>query len=232
MPLFSGEIQLKQAMLMVKLLPLNSRDVTADEETITSPSSATAVGATSMTVTATGVDIPAGTALSFSSSTGRAQAVLSADAASGATTLNFFPLIKAIPASATAVYVDGLVPLFGLQTFSNADTSTTVDTTNTLSGIGLESASIRSDRKLTIEGIQVPGDPALYGVIKPVSKSNALFGREIYAVMSMPDGEQIKGAAKITNYSEPGNQNEVKKFSFELQFQGISYVWQTSHVIA
>jgi hypothetical protein len=47
----------------------------------------------------------------------------------------------------------------------------------------------------------------------------------VYAITTMPDGERIAGVAKIMALNLPANQNEVKKYSFTLMYQGSIYEW-------
>lgn len=229
MPRPAGEVQLKNTTLEVLLLPVGSRTVT--EITVTNGAIANA-GAETMSLSASAnTDIKAGVSLSFLDGTTRKQALITDDYSLTSTpsTVNVAGLINNIGNAATAKFVAGLIPLFGIQEFSFSASPSEVDTTNTQSGYGMESALIRADKTIDISGIQIINDRALYAVIKQVAVAGAFFGREIYAVFTYADGQQFRGAAKIKNYSEPGNQNEVKKFSFQLQFQGDSFQYFAPH---
>lgn len=230
-----GEIAFRNSTVEMKLLPLGSRDITADTYTVTAGSAA-AVGATTINLSVgTGtVEIKAGSSLSFLNASGRSQVLVTEDATLTSTpsSVSCSGLIKAVDNAATATFVDGLVPLFGIQDLSASDSPQEIDTTNLLSGIGMESALVRSDHTFDVSGIQIVNDECLYGIIKPLAKSEALFGREVYAVVTYPDGEKIVGAAKIKSYQEQGNQNEIKKYSFQLQVQGSSYAYFTPHIFA
>jgi hypothetical protein len=73
------------------------------------------------------------------------------------------------------------------------------------------------------------GDKALETVIKPAGIfSNSLYGRDIYAVITLPNGERIVGVAKVGGISFPANQNEVMKYSFNLTFQGDLLEWTSA----
>jgi hypothetical protein len=222
-----GEIQLKGVTLDMLMLPLGSRNPVS--VTVTA-ASASAAGATTMSLTASaaGTKIYAGSSLSFIASTTptrRYQAIIATDCTLGttATTVDVLPLTGPIASTSTAPWFDGLTPLLGIQDFGSNTQDTTVDTTNTLSGSGTENAMIRSSKTLTVSGIQIPGDRALYTIVKPVTLNFGFYGRELYVARNMPDGEIMRGVAKLGNYNEPGNQNEVKKFSFEMTIQGSTF---------
>ncbi len=226
MPYPVGETQLKNFILQMVLLPKGSR--TPTRRTVTA-SSAVAEGATTASLTtASATTVKAGTALSFaaaSSPTERQQLIIVDDASLSSTPASaaIIPAEKAIASNSTASYVVGLIPLMGVQEFALQGQTQTVDTTNTLSGSGTEMASIRSSKTYSVSGIQIIADPGLETIVKPVGLDNALFGREVYVQAIYPDGEVIEGAAKISNLSLPGNQNEVKRYSFELMIMGSSY---------
>lgn len=229
MPRSVGETQLKNTTLEVMLLPRGSRTVT--EAVITAGAAANAGDTTlSLSGDAAGRQIRSGTSLSFgpvtmSNGSRRKQALIIDDATLGTTpsNINCAPLIDNITNGDTAKFVLGLVPVFGVQEFSFAASDQTVDTTDTQSGAGTESAVIRSGLEFTINCIERISDYGLTGIIKQVGLNFGLKGREVYAVLTYPDGEIHRGAAKVMNYSQPGNQNEVKRGNFTLQFQGESY---------
>ena len=120
----------------------------------------------------------------------------------------------------------GLIPLCGINQIDLANQETQVDTTNLQSGSGTEYALVRVARSYTINGIALAGDECLETIVKPVAAFNSEFlGREVYAVATFPDGERLAGTAKITAFNMPANQNEVKKYSFNLTFQGRAFNW-------
>jgi len=196
-----------------------------------------------------------GSGLSFSTGTTGARArrhcIVSADvtinsaAAAGSTTISVIGLDKDIPAGATAVYpiiassandgitTTGLYPLAGVTQIDLANQETQVDTTNFQSGSGTEMALVRVARTYTVSGIALAGDEVLENIIKPVAGFRGfMFNRELYAVAMFPDGERLRGVAKITAFNMPANQNEVKKYSFNLAFQGRQFYWDAPYVFA
>jgi hypothetical protein len=156
------------------------------------------------------------------------------DAALSATpaTVPISPLVTAIGATSVAPLISGLFPVFGIQEFNYQTQPQEVDTTNLQSGSGMESALVRSDRTYDVSGIAIPGDQALFNIVKKVAEDDAFFGREVYFVCTTPDGEVKRAAAKVKNYSESGNQNEVRKYSFQLQAQGSSFVRLSPYTFA
>jgi len=135
-------------------------------------------------------------------------------------------LLQSIKEDEIAYLVEGILPLNGVQTLDLSSQETQVDTTNMASKKGVYSVFVRHAMSCAIAGIALAGDKALETVIKPVGMfSNVLFGRDIYAIITLPDGERYAGIAKIGSMSLPANQNEVKRFSFTLVYQGEMLEW-------
>lgn len=129
------------------------------------------------------------------------------------------PLSEPLQDGAIATTVNGLLPLFGIQGFDLQSQETTVDTTNTQSGSGMESAMVRFNRSISVSGIQLEGDRLIETVIKPRVFSPWGGDKELFAIATYPDGSKYQGAAKILNFNMSGNQNEVMRYEFTLQFQ-------------
>lgn len=220
-------------------------------------SSAANVGGTSVSYSAvtlpggvTSFTIREGSGLSFIPASGaraRRHCIVSADKTVTTATgsIEIQGLDKDIPAGSTLVYpiigesvndgitTTGLYPLAGITQIDLANQETQVDTTNFQSGSGTEMALIRVARSYTISGIALAGDEVLENIIKPVAGFKGfMFNREIYAVAMFPDGERLRGVAKITAFNMPANQNEVKKYSFNLTFQGRAFAWDAPYVFA
>lgn len=243
MALATQATQLKNVSLDVLLLPQGVRNpataiITAEGGSDGNPAEpAAAVGATSLLLdvneAASPIDLAAGTSLSFEVGTKRVQVLLADDVTLTHDTqvnASCFPLVDEIPFNSNpyeAEYVVGLKALAGVNSFSMSAAPQEVDTTDTKSGFGMESELVRSDITFDISGIARKGDEGLYSVIVPVSLDGGLFGREIFAVLTYPDGSQHKGAAKVKNLSMPGDPNEVIRYDFQLQMQGSSYSYIT-----
>ena len=137
---------------------------------------------------------------------------------------NGSPNTLPISAGSQTNYLTGPIPLCGIQAMDLSNQDTQIDTTTFQSGVKTDASVVRSARSYNVSGIALVGDEALEKIVK---KANGLtptsfefVGDEVYAVATFPDGEKIEGAALITNLSLPGNQNEVKKYSFTLTFLG------------
>lgn len=232
MPLATASQILQDYGLEVLLLPLNTLGVpnrTVTQVTITA--GAAVIGATTISLTpASAITLRAGNVLSFraGSEAYRTQVVVLSDHSniSGNTTVTIAPLSRAITSGATASFVNGLLPLTGIQTLDLNNQETQVDTTSFLSGPGTETALVRVNRNYSVSGVALAADEALESVIKPVGAFQGnMFNREIYAAATFSDGERIEGVAKIYALNFPANQNEVKKYSFTLAFQGRAFTW-------
>lgn len=232
MPLATASQILQDYGLEVLLLPLNTLGVpnrTVTQVTITA--GAAVIGATTISLTpASAITLRAGNVLSFraGSEAYRTQVVVLSDHndISAATTVTIAPLSRAITSGATASFVNGLLPLTGIQTLDLNNQETQVDTTSFLSGPGTETALVRVNRNYSVSGVALAADQALETVIKPVGAFQGnMFNREIYAAATFSDGERIEGVAKIYALNFPANQNEVKKYSFTLAFQGRAFTW-------
>ncbi|MFM6394581.1 MAG: phage tail tube protein [Dolichospermum sp.] len=199
---------------------------------------AATVGATTVSLTAAiSTNIDAGTSGSFaaeSSHTERQQVLFTSYATITSTDTNFAvaPLKKAIADNSVGDFVVGTVPLFGIQTMDVQNQETQVDTTSFQSGSGTEMAIVRNARTLNISGIVKVGDMAYTNIIQKVSLDSAFINREIYAIATFPDGEKFEGAAKIMGLNMPANQNEVKKYTFNLTFLGDSFIWTPGYYAA
>lgn len=129
------------------------------------------------------------------------------------------PLSEVLLDGSEAVTVNGLLPLFGIQGFDLQSQETSVDVTNSQSGSGMESAMVRFNRSISVSGIQLEGDRLVETVIKPRVFSPWGGDKELYAIATYPDGSKYEGSAKILNFNSTGNQNEVMRYEFTLQFQ-------------
>lgn len=229
------DIILQDYTLDILLLPANSRAVT--RATITADAAA-AIGDTTISLTAaSSTTIKAGTSISFATASGateRQQVLFTANATITTTPANFAiaPLKKAIADSSVASFVVGTVPLFGIQTMDLQVQETQVDTTNFQSGSGTEMAIVRNARTYNISGNVKAGDLAYTDIIQKVTLNSAFLNREVYAIGTLPDGEKFEGAAKVMGLNMPANQNEIKKYSFNLTFQGDSFIWTPGYYAA
>jgi hypothetical protein len=133
--------------------------------------------------------------------------------------LRVAPLTELLAAGAIAVTTNGLLPLFGIQSFDLQSQETSVDTTNTQSGSGMESTMVRFNRSISVSGVQMEGDRLIELILKPRVFSQWGGDKELYAIATYPDGSKYEGPAKVLNFNMAGNQNEVMRYEFTLQFQ-------------
>lgn len=219
-----GSIPYTDSTLEVLRLPRRSRSVIRHEITLASAIEVESQSA-SLFASSNDVLIRGGTSFSFidpDNPEERQQLLVKEDVilTTSPQTVQVSPTFRAIAADSVAGFVDGLIPLFGIQTFDLTRTDTTVDVTNMQSGTGTEVAKVRQGRVFQVSGIEIEGDFGLNRVIKPAANYNPWINREVYAVLTRPNGERFEGAAITMNYTEPANQNEVLRYSFQLQYQG------------
>jgi hypothetical protein len=227
-----GTIPYTNSTLEVLLLPRRSRAVT--QRIITVDATVPVEGQTaSLLSDADGTIIKAGTSLSFIDTGNpqeRQQLLIIEDVTltTSPTVVSVSPAFRAIAADSTAGFVEGLSPLFGIQTYDLTRTDTTSDVTNLQSGTGTEAAKVRQGRMFQVSGVEIEGDFALNQIIKYAANLPSYINREIHAVLTRPNGERFAGTALTMNYTEPANQNEVMRYSFQLQYQG-DPVWTPAY---
>ncbi|AXK90442.1 hypothetical protein CrV_gp030 [Cylindrospermopsis raciborskii virus RM-2018a] len=224
--------------LEVKLLPVNevtgetSSDIPKFEVLCNATST---IGYNYLTLSSFfDVELKAGTCLSFGDPNFgyvpgyRKQAILVNDTTIDniQTQVEVYPLLHIINEGDLAEVVEGVIPLNGVQAIDLSSQEVQVETTDFRTRRGVKNTFIRQTKSCTVSGIALTGDKALETIIKPVGIfSNLLYGRDIYAAVTMPDGERFAGIAKISNLALPANQNEVKRFSFNLLYQGDYFEW-------
>ena len=232
-----GSIILQNASLDLVLLPIGSRT----PPTITLTASAAAANDTTIDIAGETGDtqtLNAGASFSFEDTANnrRVQVVLDQDVTLTEDTpvaAAIFPLKADVPVGATATFIDGVLPMEGLQSFDLSTSDTSVDTTDTKSGSGTEVALIRASKTVNCSFIIRPNNRAFFELVQNVAlKGGGFYGREVYATLTLPDGERKEGAALIQNYQEPGNQNEVRRASFDLVFQGDSFTVLSGYTYA
>lgn len=221
-----GSIQLKNVTAMVYLLPKDKCDVADITRTIT-VDAAIAEGSETIQLSAgQAFDLPAGTGIAVQEADGKYKQVLVKDAAtlgSGSTQVTIYASLDAIAAGSTGVFYEGMKTLNGIQEFGYQTSPTEVDTTTTLSGTGTQNDYVRQERSINLEGVASPEDEGYWKILVPVADKDAYFGRQLYLLMSYPNGLTREGVVKVTDFSEPGGKDEVFKYSMTVKFQGQSY---------
>lgn len=184
------------------------------------------------------VDLDRGAMLTFLDSTAsrRLAAFVTEDvslAATTATDVKVAPLFDAIPATVgDALYYTGMRALLGMTTYDVQTSPQTVDVTSAEDGDGMSMDIVRSSREISCSIVAKANNAGYYDVIQPIAVSPGQLGCEIYCELVFPDGETYLGAAKITNFSQPGNPNEVKRASFTVSFQGDSFDHYPPYIFA
>lgn len=180
---------------------------------------ANAIGNTIVFVSPTPVFLDAGEVLSF----GGTSVTLTDPVPAGSRVLFCRALIAAVTANATASTL-GLVNLVGCTDASPSSAPKTIDTTNYLSGVGVEMATIGTNRTLNVTFNEIQGD--LGGIIiKNILFNNDHFNREVYAVVARPNGEKYEGAAIVTSGDGQAPVQEKVTRSAAMQFQGASFIY-------
>jgi len=235
MPLPTQAQHLRDTTLELKILPVDEFGATLRtvSPAIITVGTAAVAGATSIQLSAAAdITIRAGSSLSFVASAptgkyGRQQVLFTegADITDTPASFTVSPLYRAIAASSTAEVFEGMLPLAGVTVADMSNQETQVDSTDFMSQTGTEAELIRVARTFAVSLNHRVGDECLENIVKPVgSFDSALFGREVYSIITLPDGEQFKGAAKLMGLNLPMNQNEIKKATFSLMYQGMSFV--------
>lgn len=193
------------------------------------------IGATALTVTASGGDltgtddlyIAAGTKLTFGAVSVIVADDTIVDQVTG-TTLNLSVALGAsIAANATAT-TRALVPVLGLTEASPNNETTTIDTTSFLSGFGQESVVTGVNRTFQCSGNRIQGDRAMDKLVMPLILDDSQARNEIFFELMLPSGEKFEGAGKVMNLNFTAGLRDIVKFSFQLQGQGLSYVYTPS----
>lgn len=232
MPLLGGSTRLNETELSMRFIPVGQTRVPTDFVTITlSAAAAQGVEQISAISSVAATVIKAGTSLRFINTTAvgnivkHGQVLVTTDVTIGtvATVVQCSPLRFALEATATSTFLPGMLPIYGLQDFSLQTQDTEVDITHTLSGVGTEVDLIRSAKTFNFSLVQVPYDRGMETIAKSVLLDATNYAKEVHLQLSYPDGEMITGAAKLRNLQLPGNQNEVKKISFEGTVMGESF---------
>lgn len=180
---------------------------------------ANAIGNTMVFVSPTPTFLDAGEVLSI----GGTSVTLTDQAPIGSRILFCRALTAAVTANATATTL-GLVNLVGCTDASPSSAPKTIDTTNYLSGVGVEMATIGTNRTLNVTFNEIQGD--LGGIIiKNILFNNAYYNSEIYAVVQRPNGEKYEGAAIVTSGDGQAPVQEKVTRSAAMQFQGSSFTY-------
>ncbi len=213
-----GELPTQQ----VGAVLVTNRNVPSYTITVTAAASA---NDESLTVQATPVLLDAGTLLNF----GGVVATLSNAAPVGSTTLQTLPLPGNIGNGATAT-TKALVFVAGCTDATVSPQIKNVDTTNYLSGIGMEMVTTGNSKKMQLNFNLIYGDRG-GNILRRIAYDKTYVGREFYFYLLFPSGEGHEGVALLENASPTQQVQDKRSFSCGAQIQGDSYIYTPPAVV-
>jgi len=191
---------------------------TPNSYTITTSASAIA-GAQSISVSATPVLLDSGTLLNF----GGITATLSNAAPAGSTTLQTLPLPGGIGSGATAT-TNALLFVAGCTEAVVSPQIKNSDTTNYLSGLGMEKRTVGNAKTMTLNFNLVFGDRG-GNLLRSIAYDPNYAGLEFWFNLLFPSGESHQGAALLETANPTNPVQEKRTFSCTAQVQGASYIY-------
>ena len=192
--------------------------------TITTAAAAIA-DAESLTVQATPVLLDAGVKLNF----GGVVVTLSNAVAAGSTILQTLPLPSAVSSGATAT-TKALVFVAGCTDATITPQIKNVDTTNYLTGIGMEMATTGNSKKMQLNFNLIYGDRGA-NILRRIAYEKVYVGREFYFYLLFPSGEAHEGIALLESASPTQQVQDKRSFSCNAQVQGDTYIYTPPAVI-
>ena len=196
----------------------------APSYTITTTAAAI-IEAESLQVQATPVLLDAGERLNF----GGVIATLSNAAPAGSTTLQLLPLPGSIGNSATAS-TKALVFVAGCTDATVSPEIKNVDTTNYLSGIGMEKTTTGNSKQMKLDFNLVYGDRG-GAILRRIAYDKIYVGREFYFYLLFPSGESHEGVALLESASPTQQVQDKRSFSCNAQVQGDSYIYTPPAIV-
>lgn len=205
------------ATTMVGAFPVTSRAV--QNYTITA-SLGESIGSETLDVSALPVALDAGTKLTF---TGGTVATVAVWTPASSTQIDILPLTGTIAANATATtvawrFVVGCTNAIVVPTIKN------IETTNFLSGEGMEMVTTGNSKKITMDLNLTAGDQGGY-LLRKVCYDKAYLGREFYFQVAFITGERHEGVLLLNSANPQGAVQDARKFSIEAQVQGSAYYY-------
>jgi hypothetical protein len=192
--------------------------------TITTSTTASS-GAESIAVAALPVALDAGTILTFGSTT----VTVSNRAAAAATSIQTLPLSASVASAATAT-TKALVFVAGCTEATVSPQIKNSDTTNYLSGLGMEKVTVGNAKTMNLNFNLVYGDLG-GGILRKIAYDNAFAGREFYFRLAFPSGEVYEGVALLESASPQNPVQEKRAFSCTAQIQGENYFYTAPTVV-
>lgn len=181
-----------------------------------------ALNAETITVSALPIALDAGTPLTFGATT----LFVGQYKAAGSTTIPILPAAGTASSGATATtiawrYVVGCIN----ATFSPQIKN--VETTNYLSGEGMEQVTTGNAKTISLEFNDVVGDQG-GSLLKKVIYDRTAIGREYYFQGVFKSGEKHEGVLLLTSATPTQAVQDKRSFQCEAQVQGSSYIYTPS----
>lgn len=132
-----------------------------------------------------------------------------------------------IPAALTTTDTATAKEIYFVNGCTNATVSPEIkneETTNYLSGVGMEQTTVGNSKKMNLEFNLVYNDKGS-DVLRKISYDATYVGREFYFELTFASGEKHSGFALLTSASPQGGVQQIRKFQCEAQIQGDSYVY-------
>lgn len=193
--------------------------------TITTSAAASA-NTESLSVQATPVLLDAGERLNF----GGVIATLSNAAAAGSTTLQLLPLPGSIGNGATAT-TKALVFVAGCTDATVSPEIKNIETTNYLSGLGMEKVTTGNSKKMQLNFNLIYGDRG-GNILRRIAYDKVYAGREFYFYLLFPSGEGHEGIALLESASPTQQVQDKRSFSCNAQVQGDTYIYTPPAVVS
>jgi hypothetical protein len=150
-------------------------------------------------------------------------------AAAAATSIQTLPLSASVASAATAT-TKALVFVAGCTEATVSPQIKNSDTTNYLSGLGMEKVTVGNAKTMNLNFNLVYGDLG-GGILRKIAYDNAFAGREFYFRLAFPSGEVYEGVALLESASPQNPVQEKRAFSCTAQIQGANYFYTAPTVV-
>lgn len=203
------------------LYPLNRAIPASTTGTVAATS--LAIGTEYLPVTPLPVALYPGEKLVFNSPTAPYTAVVSDFCPAGAISVQVQPTTVLAVENHTAK-TNATLYIAGATDASPTSQPKTVDAANFLSGAGMEMVTTGTNRQLSFSFQRIIGDPAA-DLLMQLLFNDDFVGREVYATVKRPFGEEYAGACIMTNGSQASPVQDLITVQADMQFQGSSFVY-------
>ncbi len=183
----------------------------------------------------TSVFLDIGTVLEFPGATPllpkiRVTLAQSATITTTAALVDTLPIATAIAANAVATD-KALLFLPGTKNAVVTPTIKAEDTTNYLSGTGMEMATVGNSKKSSMEVVLVYNNAA-HDLLLKYCYDDEYVGREAYLEIAFPHGEKHEGYALLTTATPQAQVQALRPLTLEWNFQGGCYTYTPAPLVA